>query len=89
MLMVKMRSIHRGVMTAVLLLVVVLTACSNGTEAGGEGKMKVTATTGMIADIAREVGGSYVEVTGLMGPGVDPHLYKASQEISASWKKLT
>lgn len=79
MLMVKMRSIHRGVMTAVLLLVVVLTACSNGTEAGGEGKMKVTATTGMIADIAREVGGSYVEVTGLMGPGVDPHLYKASQ----------
>jgi manganese/zinc/iron transport system substrate-binding protein len=33
----------------------------------------------MIADAAREVGGAYVEVTGLMGPGVDPHLYKASQ----------
>jgi manganese/zinc/iron transport system substrate-binding protein len=32
----------------------------------------------MIADAARIVGGPRVEVTALMGPGVDPHLYKAS-----------
>ncbi len=32
----------------------------------------------MIADVAREVGGEAVRVTALMGPGVDPHLYKAS-----------
>jgi manganese/zinc/iron transport system substrate-binding protein len=32
----------------------------------------------MIADIVRNVGGDRVEVTGLMGPGVDPHLYKPS-----------
>jgi manganese/zinc/iron transport system substrate-binding protein len=37
------------------------------------------ATTGQIADIAREVGGDLVEVTALMGPGVDPHLYVASE----------
>jgi manganese/zinc/iron transport system substrate-binding protein len=37
------------------------------------------ATTGMITDIVRNVGGERVEVTGLMGPGVDPHLYKASE----------
>ncbi|WP_249281228.1 zinc ABC transporter substrate-binding protein [Paenibacillus sp. 7516] len=63
-----------------LVLIVVLTACSSSAESGStEGKMQVTATTGMIADVAREIGGAYVDVTGLMGPGVDPHLYKASQ----------
>jgi len=41
-------------------------------------KIKVVATTGMIADAVTQVGGDRVEVTGLMGPGVDPHLYKAS-----------
>lgn len=41
--------------------------------------LKVTATTGMIADTARAVGGVHVGVTALMGPGVDPHLYKATQ----------
>ncbi len=38
----------------------------------------VVATTTMIADMVREVGGTDIEVTALMGPGVDPHLYKAS-----------
>jgi manganese/zinc/iron transport system substrate-binding protein len=33
----------------------------------------------MIADAARIIGGSHVAVTALMGPGVDPHLYKASE----------
>ncbi len=43
------------------------------------GPLKITTTIGMIADIAHVVGGEHVEVTGLMGPGVDPHLYKATQ----------
>jgi manganese/zinc/iron transport system substrate-binding protein len=33
----------------------------------------------MVADVARHVGGQRVQVTGLMGPGVDPHLYKPSE----------
>jgi len=36
-------------------------------------------TIGMITDVVQEVGGERVSVTGLMGPGVDPHLYKASE----------
>jgi manganese/zinc/iron transport system substrate-binding protein len=40
--------------------------------------LRVVATIGMISDVARRVGGEHVEVEGLMGPGVDPHLYKAS-----------
>ena len=39
----------------------------------------VVCTTGMIADLARGIGGDRIAVTGLMGPGVDPHYYKASQ----------
>ena len=46
--------------------------------AGPDHPLKVTCTTGMIADAVRRVGGSRVEVTALMGPGVDPHLYKAT-----------
>ncbi len=42
------------------------------------GKIKVTATISMVADLVTQVGGDRVEVTGLMGPGVDPHLYKAT-----------
>ena len=38
----------------------------------------VVCTTGMVADLARHVGGDKVKVTQIMGDGVDPHLYKAS-----------
>ena len=42
-------------------------------------RIRVVATTGMIADAAREVGGTLVEVKGLMGPGVDPHAYRQTR----------
>ncbi|MBA2443441.1 MAG: zinc ABC transporter substrate-binding protein [Rubrobacter sp.] len=49
-------------------------------EALAEGQpVQVTATTTMITDLVEQVGGDEVEVTGLMGPGVDPHTYRASQ----------
>lgn len=41
------------------------------------GKIQVVTTTTMVSDLVRQVGGDKVEVQGLMGPGVDPHLYKA------------
>jgi manganese/zinc/iron transport system substrate-binding protein len=40
--------------------------------------IEVVCTTGMVADLVRNVGGEHVRVTTLMGPGVDPHLYKSS-----------
>ncbi|MBX3356945.1 MAG: zinc ABC transporter substrate-binding protein [Phycisphaeraceae bacterium] len=40
--------------------------------------LSVVATTGMIADVARNVAGDRAAVTALMGEGVDPHMYKAS-----------
>ena len=43
-----------------------------------DAKFRVVTTIGMITDIVKNVGGNRVEVIGLMGPGVDPHLYKPS-----------
>jgi manganese/zinc/iron transport system substrate-binding protein len=40
--------------------------------------IQVVCTTGMVADLAKNVGGQHVQVVTLMGAGVDPHLYKAS-----------
>jgi manganese/zinc/iron transport system substrate-binding protein len=40
--------------------------------------IEIVCTTGMVADLARNVGGDHVRVTTLMGAGVDPHLYKSS-----------
>jgi manganese/zinc/iron transport system substrate-binding protein len=44
----------------------------------GQHPIQLVCTTGMVADLARNVCGQHVEVTALMGGGVDPHLYKAS-----------
>ncbi len=41
--------------------------------------LNVVATTGMIADATRVVGGEFVEVQALMGPGVDPHAYRQTR----------
>jgi manganese/zinc/iron transport system substrate-binding protein len=41
--------------------------------------IQVVTTIGMITDIVKNVGGERIHVIGLMGPGVDPHLYKASE----------
>ena len=39
-------------------------------------KLNVVTTTTMVTDMVKEIGGDRVKVVGLMGPGVDPHLYK-------------
>lgn len=44
----------------------------------GGGRLRVLATVGMIGDIASRIAGSHAQVESLMGPGVDPHLYKPS-----------
>ena len=63
---------------AVLLAVPVMLVASAG-RAGAEAPLKVVATTGMIADATRQVGGDAVDVRALMGPGVDPHAYRQTR----------
>jgi manganese/zinc/iron transport system substrate-binding protein len=44
----------------------------------GDGRPRVVATTTVVADLVREVGGERVIVECLMPPGIDPHSYKAT-----------
>jgi len=62
---------------AVCVAMMLLISCGKGGAASGK-KIKVTTTTTMLSDLVRTIGGDKVEVTGLMGEGVDPHLYSAS-----------
>ncbi len=48
------------------------------TERDEDGRIPVVATTSMITYVVDRVGGDRIRLTGLMGPGVDPHLYTAS-----------
>jgi len=51
-----------------------------GTDrAAASDRLTVVATTAMIGDAAREVGGDRVTVQSLMGPGVDPHAYRQTR----------
>jgi manganese/zinc/iron transport system substrate-binding protein len=45
----------------------------------GEYPFTVVTTCGMVTDIVRVVAGDKAEVIGLMGEGVDPHLYKPTR----------
>ncbi len=63
----------------VLLLLVFTFSCHDqGNPEPGDAKIKVVSTTGMINDIVKNLAGDLVESEALMGPGVDPHLYKAT-----------
>ncbi|PAQ15394.1 manganese transporter [Bacillaceae bacterium SAOS 7] len=66
-----------------LILAMMLTACSSsnseGTAKEEKDQLVVTTTIAQIADIVKNVGGEHVQVESLMGPGTDPHLYKATQ----------
>lgn len=46
-------------------------------DGSADGSLRVVTTTNFITDTAEQIGGDRVRVTGLMGAGVDPHLYRA------------
>lgn len=71
----------RRVFLALGILAVALgvSAGTSGPARADTAPLKVVATTGMIADAARQVGGDQVEVRALMGPGVDPHAYRQTR----------
>jgi manganese/zinc/iron transport system substrate-binding protein len=75
---------NRSTSRALALLSLLLFAAGCGPAQQGQGDVsgrpvKAVATTGMIGDLVAAIGGERVAVATLMGPGVDPHLYKASE----------
>ena len=75
-----MKAFPRG-RSALSLLLFTLSGMLSGPVLADEAKapLQLVATTAMVADVLREVGGERVEVQGLMGPGVDPHLYRQTR----------
>lgn len=73
----------QNILLLLILGTLALSACAPGASQAAEDlsqrQIRVTTTTGMIADMVRNIGGERVVVTALMGAGVDPHLYKASE----------
>ncbi len=61
-----------------LIIGLLLVACSAPYDQPNS-KVQVVTTTGMIYDAVINIAGDSVDATPLMGPGVDPHLYKATQ----------
>ena len=60
-----------------LVLVLSLTACAPAQQQD-DGKLQIVTTTTMLYDLTASIAGEHADVTALMGPGVDPHLYQAS-----------
>jgi len=68
----------------IIILALFLTACggaesASAASAAADDTLYVVTTTGQIGDAAQIIGGEHVTVDSLMGPGVDPHLYTASE----------
>ncbi len=61
----------------ILLITTIIISCKK--EVKENGKLNVVTTTTMITDLVKNIGGEHINVQGLMGSGVDPHLYKASE----------
>ena len=66
-----------GILAVLCFMVACGTKPSESKAESGK-KIKVTTTTTMLKDLIEHIGGDKVEVEGLMGEGVDPHLYNAS-----------
>ena len=58
-----------------LLLFTLFLSCNSNKK---KEKPLVLSTTGMIHNLVEEIAGNKVTAIALMGPGIDPHLYKAS-----------
>lgn len=76
---------HKVIHAAIGLFIAVLAAltlhsCTQGTgdKKNADGKIIIVTTTGMIGDAVENIAGDRANVIALMGPGVDPHLYKAT-----------
>ena len=61
----------------ILLTFLFFSACKDAKTSNGN--LNIVTTTSMITDLVNHIGGDKINLQGLMGSGVDPHLYKASE----------
>lgn len=63
----------------ILILSSFLFSCTENSSEEVNNKKKIVVTTNIIYDAVEFIAGEKNEIIGLMGAGIDPHLYKASQ----------
>jgi manganese/zinc/iron transport system substrate-binding protein len=63
----------------VLLVAGLCCGCDRTKETTSRSSTNIVTTCGMVTDIVKIVAGDKADVTGLMGAGVDPHLYKPTR----------
>jgi manganese/zinc/iron transport system substrate-binding protein len=59
-------------------------ASTDSPGSSGSAPLKITTTVGMVTDIVKRVAGDKAEVEGIIGQGVDPHLYKPTRNDVAA-----
>lgn len=64
-------------LSLLLIVATLFLGCKKDTK--DNSKLNVVTTTTMITDLVKNIGGDHINLNGLMGSGVDPHLYKASE----------
>ncbi|RED94351.1 metal ABC transporter solute-binding protein, Zn/Mn family [Marinoscillum furvescens] len=69
-----------------LFFIIFFWGCTPSKEANND-LLKVVSTTGMLHDAVVNIAGDKMDAEALMGPGVDPHLYKATQGDLAKLNK--
>jgi len=61
-----------------------LSACGGTKSPAAGDKLPVLATTSIVADVVRQVGGDYVQVTTLLPLGTDPHTFEPRPQDAAA-----
>ncbi|BAZ87777.1 periplasmic solute binding protein [Dolichospermum compactum NIES-806] len=59
-----------------MLLSLAVMGCTPNSQPQGNTTPQVVATSTIIADLAEEIGGEEVQITGILKPGADPHVYE-------------
>ncbi len=59
-----------------MLLSLSVIGCTSNSQPQTNTQPQVVATSTIIADLAEEIGGEEVQITGILKPGADPHMYE-------------
>ncbi len=83
---IKITSIQSTLLAFALALLLLVAACAPDTPQpapGAEEGLPVVATTSIVADVVRQVGGERISVSVLLPLGIDPHAYEpAPQDVA-------
>lgn len=72
------KSITKAISFALIFTFIIslTTSCANNQNGENDGRLQVVATTTMLYDLVKNIGGDKINAIGLMSSGIDPHSYK-------------